>query len=345
MKIDYSKPLNDIGPEREVRLSQKTEEKYYVQKEISQILKAVPPREACLICQTKLKGSEFIHRSIPFVRCETCGHILTKGLPPKDYPYHEKDSSFHNIYPDLKAKEYQDRIERIYQPKLDWIHSVLSDRFTKKELQLKNWVELGCGAGYFLSCLASNEYNKITGFDMDSGLVMKTNAMTPDYVKVYHGDDSIHETIKSSSAQVYVAFFVLEHVLNPFEFYQELSHLPTNTIFIFSVPLFGVSCMLEGAFDNLYARNLDSVLHTQLYTEKSIEYAMNIADFEQIGQWVFGQDAEDFSRFILTSLRDNYPNDLYEEASKILLDFQDPLQQLFDVNHLSDQRHIIAIKR
>ena len=109
MKIDYSKPLNDIGPEREVRLSQKTEEKYYVQKEISQILKAVPPREACLICQTKLKGSEFIHRSIPFVRCETCGHILTKGLPPKDYPYHEKDSSFHNIYPDLKAKEYQDR--------------------------------------------------------------------------------------------------------------------------------------------------------------------------------------------------------------------------------------------
>ncbi len=72
---------------------------------------------------------------------------------------------------------------------------------------------------------------------------------------------------------------------------------------------------------------------------------MNIADFEQIGQWVFGQDAEDFSRFILSSLRDNYPDDLFEEASTNLLDLQDPLQQLFDVNHLSDQRHIIAIKR
>ena len=343
IKTDYSKSLNDLGPERAERLSQKTNEKHQIQIEISRVLRDAPPRESCIVCQTKLQGSEFVHRSIPFIRCNKCGHIQTKGLPPAGYPYYEKNSSFHDIYPNLNAKEYQSRIERIYQPKLDWIHSILKDRFTKEELRLKKWTELGCGAGYFLSCLASNKYKKITGFDMDPGLVKKTDAMTPDYVKVYHGD--LHKTVSNCSADVYVAFFVLEHVLDPFKFYQQLSHLPSNTIFIFSVPLFGISSMLEGVFDHLYARCLDTVFHTQIYTEKSIEYALNIADFEQIGQWVFGQDAEDFSRFILSSLRDNYPDDLFEEASTTLLDLQDPLQQLFDVNHLSDQRHIIAIKR
>ena len=345
MKINYSKSLNDISPERAERLSQKTDDKYQTQIEISRILHDTPLRESCLVCQNKLQGSEFIHRSIPFIQCNNCGHIQTKGLPPSGYPFHEKNSSFHNVYPDLDAKEYQNRIERIYQPKLDWIQEVLTEHFTEKELRLKKWVELGCGAGYFLSCLDSNNFKKITGFDMDPDLVKKTDAMTPDHVKVYHGDENLHKTVSNCSADVYVAFFVLEHVLNPYKFYKQLSYLPTNTIFIFSVPLFGFSCLLEGAFGNLYARNLDAVVHTQIYTEKSINYALNIANFDIIGQWVFGQDAEDFSRFILDSLKEDYPDDMFQEISTKLLNLQDPLQHIFDINHLSDQRHIIAIKR
>ena len=180
---------------------------------------------------------------------------------------------------------------------------------------------------------------------MDSDLVKKADAMTPDYVKLHHGDGNLHTTISNCSADVYIAFFVLEHVLNPFKFYQKLSTLPSKTIFIFSVPTFGLSCLLEGAFDNLYARNLDTVVHTQIYTEQSINYALNIANFDIIGQWVFGQDAEDFSRFILNSIRNNYPDSMFQKISRKLFDLQDPLQHVFDLNHFSDQRHIIAIKR
>ena len=90
---------------------------------------------------------------------------------------------------------------------------------------------------------------------------------------------------------------------------------------------------------------MDAVVHTQIYTEKSINYALEISGFEKISQWVFGQDAEDFSRFILESLRYNYPDDMFQEMSDKLLNLQDDLQHLFDVKHLSDQRHIIAIKR
>ena len=206
-------------------------------------------------------------------------------------------------------------------------------------------MELGCGAGYFLSCLGSNNYKNITGFDMDPDLLKKADAMTPDYVKLHHGVENLHATISNCSADVYVAFFVLEHVLNPYKFYQELSTLPSKTIFIFSVPTFGLSCLLEGAFDNLYARNLDTVVHTQIYTEQSIDYALDIANFDIIGQWVFGQDAEDFSRFILDSIKNNYPDSMFKKISTKLFDLLNPLQHVIDINHFSDQRHIIAIKR
>ena len=345
MKIEYSKSLNDIGLERSERLNQNTNNKYHEQIKISKVLQSIPPRVTCILCNKKLLGSKFNHRNVQFIRCKNCDHIQTVGIPPSGYPYYEKSINFSTIYPDLNTKEYKDRVNRIYRPKLNWIKRVLKDKFFEEDLKSKEWVELGCGAGYFLSCLSSNNFKKITGYDMDPDLVKKTDAMTPDNVKVYRGDEKLYKTVSNCSADVYVAFFVLEHVLNPFKFYQQLSNLPSKTIFIFSVPTFGLSCLLEGTFDHLYARNLDTVVHTQIYTEKSIDYALNIANFDIVGQWVFGQDAEDFSRFILDSLRENYPDDMFQEIFTKLLNLQDPLQHVFDINHLSDQRHIIAIRR
>jgi 2-polyprenyl-3-methyl-5-hydroxy-6-metoxy-1,4-benzoquinol methylase len=345
MKIEYSKSLNDIGLERLERLNQSTNINYQEQIKSSEVLKSSPPRVTCLLCKKKLLGSKFNHRSIQFIRCKNCDHIQTLGIPPSGYPYYKKSINFSAIYPDLNTKEYKDRVNRIYRPKLNWIKRVLKGKFIEDDLKSKEWVELGCGAGYFLSSLSSDGFKKITGYDMDPKLVKKTDDMTPKTVKVHHGDYNLHDTIANSSADVYVAFFVLEHVLDPNKFYNQLSHLPTNTIFVFSVPLFGVSCLLEGAFGNLYARNLDAVVHTQIYTEKSINYALSIANFDIISQWVFGQDAEDFSRFIIDSLRENYPDNMLQEISAELLNIQDPLQHIFDKNHMSDQRHIIAIKR
>jgi len=345
MKINYSKSLSDISPERSERLSQKINDKYQTQIEISRILHDTLPRESCLVCQNTLEGSEFIHRSIPFIQCNHCGHIQTKGMPPAGYPFNEKNFNFYTVYPDLDSVVYENRIKRIYQPKLNWIEEVLTKYFTKEELHLKKWVELGCGAGYFLSCLNSNNYKNITGFEMDLNLLKKADAMTSDYVKVLNGDINLHKTIKKCSADIYVAFFVLEHVLNPYKFYQELSNLPSKTIFVFSVPTFGLSCLLEGVFDKLYARNLDTVVHTQIYTEQSIEYALNIADYDIIGQWVFGQDAEDFSRFVLSSIKDNYPEKMFQKISTKFFDIENPIQHVLDQNHFSDARHIIAIKR
>ena len=162
---------------------------------------------------------------------------------------------------------------------------------------------------------------------------------------MHQGKGDLHDTVVSDQADIYVAFFVLEHISDPHQFYKQLSLQPSNTIFIFSVPFFGLSCLLEGVFDKLYARNLDAVVHTQIYTEESIEYALNLAKYEKVGQWVFGQDAEDFSRFILDSLREKYPDDLLQEVSKNLLNIQDSFQHVLDLSHLSDQRHFITIKK
>ena len=153
MKIEYSKSLNDIGLERLERLNQNTNIKYHEQIKSSKILQSTPPRVTCLLCNKKLLGFKFNHRNVQFIRCKTCDHIQTFGKPPAEYPYFEKTTNFSNIYPNLNSKEYKDRVNRIYQPKLDWIKRVLKGKFIEDDLKSKEWVELGCGAGYFLSCL------------------------------------------------------------------------------------------------------------------------------------------------------------------------------------------------
>ncbi len=346
MRTDYSKPLGDIGPESLDRLSGTADKKYLQQMQISRDLQEAEPRQFCLLCQHPLKGSRFIHRGVDYVRCGQCSHVQSLALPLDGYPHHDDQVPFHAVYPPLEPAAYQDRIDRIYKPKLDWFLQVLADEgINNSELQSKKWVELGCGAGYFLSSLATEGFKNIAGFDMDAELVKRANAMTPDHVTAMQTADSLQDTVSSNPAGIYIAFFVLEHVADLYSFFQQLRKLPSKTIFYFSVPMFGMSCMLENAFNGFYARNLDNVVHTQVFTEKSVGYALDMAEFELVSQWVFGQDAEDFCRFIVSSLRDFYPDDLLEESGGALLKIQDKLQNLFDLNHLSDQRHIIAVKR
>ena len=87
------------------------------------------------------------------------------------------------------------------------------------------------------------------------------------------------------------------------------------------------------------------MIHTQIYTEQSIEHAMRLADFSIVSQWIFGQDADDLFRMVTLNLRDKgYPEVLYNDSEKKLLSLRDSFQSFIDKIHFADQRHIVAIK-
>jgi hypothetical protein len=340
MRTKYSKPSADIQVESAIRF-QKDKELFEHQISISKILLNCGEREICVLCNHPLKGELFTHRNIPFVLCANCGHIQTRALPPDDYPGVE----FKTIYPKLNVGEYKDRKTRIYKPKLDWIINCLKDlNYSKEQIINMRWTEMGAGAGYFLSSLQDIGAQHITGFDADADMVEVANLFIKER-KVKHYNGKLSESFKLFPSDVYVAFFVIEHVSDTYQFFIEMKSLPKGTIFVFAVPVFGFSCLLVGIFENNYARNLDCVLHTHLFTDMSIKYGMNLADFEIVEEWIFGQDSLDFTRFIVNNISLKFSEQLLNSIKNDLDKLQDSFQNCLDRQRKSDQRHIIAIKK
>jgi len=344
MRTRYSKPSSDIAPEFAVRMQDDAENitKY---KDIIHTLISSPPRRNCILCQSLLEGETFENRDVEYVQCNICGHVQSRPCPPPNYPYSISGNNlFAKLYPDLDATAYINRRDRIYTPKLDWLLECLEHEGISRRNALNlRWTELGCGAGYFLSALEHAGAQNIQGIDADEKLVLQAKRFIPN-ARITSQRLPLHQTVKQVHTDIYVAWFVLEHIEAPHLFFNALQKLPKGTILAFSVPVFSIATLLDICFSNLQARHLDNVVHTQIYTDESIKFALNISNMSLKSQWIFGQDAEDFARYITLSIKNKMSFKLYEEKKSALTSMQDKLQELIDINEFSEQRHILAIK-
>lgn len=340
MKIYYSKPSMDL--QKEAFAEQKNDKNMLdAQSRIVKILLKSKSRKKCILCSNAINGEKFSHRNVEFIICGKCGHIQTRLMPPEGYPWIE----YNYCYPSLDRRAYEGRKKRIYEPKLDWITRCLKDMgYSGSRIASSAWTEIGCGAGYFLSCLKDAGIKRYVGLDADKGMVERVGDFVgPGSVKYFKSD--ISEVFERYPSDIYVAFFVLEHVTNTYRLLNRMKSLPKGTIFVFAVPVFGLSCILEKVFEKSYARVLDSVLHTQLYTSRSIDYAMKLAGYEVVSKWIFGEDSMDLTRFVVNHIAGSYSKKMLKYITMKLIDLQDPLQSLLDKSDMGDQRHIIAVKR
>lgn len=345
MQTRYSKPSVDIRREFE-RLKQVDGNILSRQREASQHLTPQPIREHCLLCRHKLEhASCFHHRSVTYILCEECQHIQSQHQPSDAYPLDTPAGiGFDEVYPDQSDAAYHSRKTRVYEPKWQWIlDALLTAGLTEDNIRQKHWLELGAGAGYFLSCLQSFGIDNLTGIEKDRTLMAIGNEKLKANIIQYH-DASIDSAIKTHPADVYCAFFVLEHVPDLYSFFQALSHCPKGTLFAFSVPTFGLSTLLESAFNDHAGRNLDNALHVQSFTNESISYALKIAGYHMISQWIFGQDTDDLKRLLSLKLDTIYPAPMRSFIESKLSELVDPLQAVIDKAHFSDSRHILCIK-
>jgi|GEM_PF-2333668 len=101
IKTDYSKSCGDINKEELERIAIELE-LIKKQKNAVAFLQKFQNRTNCILCNQELAGENFKHRDLTFVVCKNCGHIQTKILPPKDYPFlPETGYEYKSIYPYL----------------------------------------------------------------------------------------------------------------------------------------------------------------------------------------------------------------------------------------------------
>ena len=270
------------------------------QSDIAQVLHTGNERRDCPNCGGSDFEQAFIHRSIDYRHCKKCGHLTTKVSPPENYPYSESQD-FGQIYAKQDLKQYLSRVNGIYQPKLSWALEVLREVQSDCDPLDLSWGELGSGAGYFIKAAQLAGIKSVQGYELDPKLIEQSLvALEPSML--VQSKSGIDQLLRDSQHDIYVSWFVLEHVESLASVWDALRLKPRGTYFAFSVPTFGFSTLLEGAVQSHYARNLDSVFHTQLFTSDSIEYGLQRAEMELVSEWVFGQDSVDLLRCILKEI-------------------------------------------
>ena len=290
------------------------------------------------------EANSFVHRHIPYVRCpflrtRAIVDAASRGL---GYPYTLQD--FADVYRPLDPGAYRDRTERVYLPKLAWLLRAAEATGLGNLLDC-SWVDIGCGAGYFIDALRRSGASRVVGVEAESALVQQANSALGATI-VKHFDGTLAEAVRQHQAEVYVAWFVIEHCLELGDLFDALRECPPGTAYLrFQCLTYGVAALLEGALEKHYARNLDSVLHLHLFTDASIARAMKEADYEIKAEWIFGQDADDLYRSIVIPLGGTQFAEAMADEKARLLGCLSDIQAVIDRARLSDARHILAVRR
>lgn len=294
----------------------------------------------CPLCGGGLSGaSVFSHRDVDMVLCGICGHVATRHLPGTDYDARvHKALGYEGIYPAVNEAAYAARTERVYTPKAQWIFESLPG-----DPKTLTWCDIGCGAGNFLKSLQSMDCTRLSGVDIDEHNLSIAEKMVGTNIVRRH-DGTLDQVFQKFPADIYTAFFVFEHVPDMTAVARAVKALPKGTHLAFAVPMFGFITLFESIWKHHYPRNLDAMMHTQMFTDRSVDYFLNAAGLEKTAEWVFGQDAIDVRRYLMVNLKDRYPAPLYAAMMDKVNGMVDSLQAVIDRAHMADARHILAVR-
>ncbi len=346
MKTIFSKPGADVKKETEA-LIRDNSKRLAQQLRVSRALKGCPPRQACPVCGQSPAGAEaFDHRGVAYILCPQCGHIFSLCQPPPGYPQAGAEAiTYDRIYPALSPEEYASRRNRIYTPKLEFVLDCLEQEGQGRAATLDSrWCELGSGYGFFLDALRRAGGSRLKGLEADPELVRRASeVLGQDVVEPYQG--LLSQAVKDTEADIYAAWFVIEHIEDTGEFFRALAAKPAGTVLAWAVPCFSLTSALETAGRGFMARQWDNGVHTQIFTEKSISYCLETAGLDLIGQWFFGQDAADLWRYLKVELEGSLPPQLTSTLEDNFAPVLDAVQSAVDRAKLSDSRHMVAIRR
>lgn len=111
-----------------------------------------PVRKKCKMCRTPMdEGVHYRSHGLEYVICKTCGHVC--GIYEEteefcEFMYSDSDYGTYTYSEDSKSR-YDERVEKIYRPKAEFLKSVLEkDHADISSLKI---LDIGAGSGYFVS--------------------------------------------------------------------------------------------------------------------------------------------------------------------------------------------------
>ena len=298
-------------------------------------------REYCVVCLELLKTVDITKYGIEYSICSECGHLNGLYQDTEEYAkfiYMENEGeNYSKAYESENTEKYHLRTNAIYSPKVEfYLESLKRDGVDPSTL---SYVDIGCGAGYFINALKKNGVTRCEGYEINESLVRLAKLNKNLNINKIQSINETIKIVKNTTADVVCLIGVLEHLQNPKTILDSIKDNKNIKYVFLLVPMFSVSVMFESAFPKMFPRHMGSD-HTHLYSEKSIEWITNKYSFKRISEWWFGMDAYDLYRGLITST-ENMSDDSKSLLIKGLENSIDEIQQQFDKQKLCSELHTV----
>ena len=333
----YSKPTPPVFNERTLDWIHKATQKQKIL--CDNLIGSSKEISCCPVCHSI--DIKIFHKvfSFAYFICESCNHLFLKDIPDDNALQKlysgETDQNVANqahLYADDRS--WQDRVEYISKPKLDFIIDVIKN-IDSSEISL---LDVGCGGGEILKACSERKIKSL-GIDSDKELIDFCVMKNLDAICTYV-DDNIAHLVKQKNKHINCVSLinVLEHIENPTNFLKLLS-LVENEYFAFEVPLHpSLSTIVNILSNKLTYRHVYPPDHLHIFTKDSINHMLNKIGFREIACWYFGQD---FS-FLNSFLKQNLVGNSNSAYLSLFSDLCDNLQESLDENEFSDTAFVIA---
>lgn len=344
----YSKPLGNLFSFKQ-DFFRENDAKLHEFKKIALTYRQQPRRLKCKNCDGPIgfsEASSFSILDIQYSFCECCGHL--NGAHEDTDAYCSElyadnlGENYASTYIATTQSGYQNRVDEIYVPKARFLRDALAELGEEPG----RLIDIGAGAGHFVSAAKLSGFTDAIGYEPSKTLVEFGNAMIGQQSLIQHELSDLVSIIKKAEAQVVSMIFVLEHVQSPRSVIQALSENEKIKFVYFSVPLFSPTVLFESVFPDVMPRHLVAG-HTHIYTQRSIRYLCDEFGFSPMAEWWFGLDIGDLYRSLWVSLgKAETPNaPLREYLTNEFLPLVDHLQHVLDSAHQCTEVHMLLGKR
>ena len=289
-------------------------------------------RDKCKICNSKIKGFDFVSHKIKYKLCQKCNHLNGMHVESPKFLEWLYNSKKGKNYSRNYLKDYNSRVKNIYIPKINFLKKVIR----KKNLSI---LDFGSGAGHFLKACELKQ-TKANGYEPNKILCELGNRKLKKNKLVNVTMDFVYKQILSSNVDCITLIGVLEHLQDPHKIFEIFKRSKVKYMMV-SVPLFSLTSIIEHISPKVFPRLLSGA-HTHLFTKESLQFLSKKYKFKIIGEWWFGLDFADLLRKIIVTSNNN--KRFNSITKKYFFDHLDDFQSILDKNKISNEVHLVLKK-
>ncbi len=286
----------------------------------------------CVCCHAPLSGKEEeVLRvfDVPYVRCQTCGHVLVPEQPAPEalravFSESEKHSS---TYVDYSALET--RLSQIVDPKVKWCVEQFSVANSGK--RPGSVIDVGAGGGHFLAGAARAGLS-VDGFELSKA----SRAFAAEAFGIQLRCEDFLQA-ECAVSDLVTFWGLLEYVSDPAPFIAAARHaLSKDGLLIVEVPrVDSFSTAVQSIPGAVVARHMDPTSHINGFSDESLMTLLVQGGFKPVAAWYFGMDI--YEALVQMALRLDNPNVL-----ESLSDLIPRLQQSVDLGRQCDDIIVAA---